>query len=315
MNSKKSNTGAKRTFLKIDSTNAKKKKECPGCKCENFEINTNLPKIVNSKFYEITYDIDIQIMRCNDCGLYFKSHSVDHDVDKVIYASFNINKGKRWAKKIPKRFINELEIVNDCDRVLEIGPGETPVSAYFSKPNFYSSEMDPQHIPNDPSPEKRQFQGLIDKDISEVIDERFDAILAFDLFEHVEDVEKMFENLYTLLRPGGLVVFETGNCQSRPASVLKGNWKYYNIPEHRVFFGKETVLSMSRRNNFTPVKISYTRHKSVRSMTGFIRKSLATLKYLSFKRNLFSNDNNSLFIGPEFPFFKDHMLCILRKQS
>ena len=93
MQAKTSTTGAKRTFLKIDFSNAKKKKECPGCKSNNFEIFTDLPKIVYSKFYEITYDIDIKIMRCKNCSLYFKSHSVDHDVDRALYGSFNKNKG------------------------------------------------------------------------------------------------------------------------------------------------------------------------------------------------------------------------------
>ena len=309
-----SNTKLEKAIIKIDAKNAKKINACPCCKSTNFKVLADLPKFVCSKFYEITYEIDLQLIECNKCSLFFKSHSIDHMVDKTIYRAFNINAGKRWAQKIPKAFLKDLKIINECERVLEIGPGETPASDYFKKPIFFSLEMDQNHILKSSKEKTLQFQGFIDRELDALDGQKFDAVLAFDLFEHVDDVEKMFENLGNLLRPGGKVIFETGNCDSKPANFFKENWKYYNIPEHRVFFCERFIRKLCKSKNFTPIQIKFTPHKSVRSVTGFGKKFLATLKYIFLNRTISSNKKDGLFIGPEFPFFKDHIFCILRKE-
>lgn len=302
-------------FLEIEMPDTKILTSCPCCRSENLEVLENLPKLVKSKFYEIRYKNDLSLMWCKNCYLYFKNFSVDHSVDEAIYASFNINAGKRWAKKIPNKFLDKISTLRKFEKVLEIGPGETPAAAHFPNANFYTLEMDPQHIVDDTKVGHHQFHGQVDKDLKFMEGKQFDAILAFDLFEHVNDVDKMFRNLHELLRPGGLLIFETGNCNSWAAKYFGIRWKYYSIPEHRVFFNEKSVLEICKRYDLTPIKIIFTRHKSLRSLWGLIRKCLATVKHLTFNPGMYFKDRYAILIAPELPVFKDHILCIISKDA
>lgn len=63
----------------------------------------------------------------------------------------------------------------------------------------------------------------------------FDVITAFDLIEHLYDVESFLEQCQLRLRPGGRLVILTGNKSCLSARLTRQHWWYAAYPEHIVF--------------------------------------------------------------------------------
>ena len=300
-------------LIQIGQNKTVEQVKCPGCKLEQIDEVTNLPTTVLSKYYHIQYDVDLKLMECKECGLFFKNYFVNNSLDKEIYRSFNSKSGSRWAKKLPKKFIKAISIIIGLDKVLEVGPGETPISTYFKDLNVISLEMDQQHISSYPTDLTRTtFQGSIDGNLASMKKQKFDAILIFDVFEHVSDVEMMFKNFFNLLNPGGLIVFETGDIRSKSARKKSEKWKYLSIPEHRVFFCSNSISNLCRKYNFEPILIKSVHHKAVTSISGKIKKCLACIKYLNRDRKT-ENNPNTIRMLPDLPISKDHLFGILRR--
>jgi SAM-dependent methyltransferase len=75
--------------------------------------------------------------------------------------------------------------------------------------------------------------------------ERFDAVVAFEVIEHVISPKDFLQSCGDLLLPGGAVVFSTPNY--RKARILKQGWIGYHMSfEHLYFFSDETLARMGR---------------------------------------------------------------------
>ena len=128
----------------------------------------------------------------------------------------------------------------------------------------------------------------------------------------------MFTNLNKLLKSKGKLVIETGDAHSNHAKLQGSNWKYYSIPEHRVFFSEEFLKSIAPKHGFKITHISKVPHKGVRTLSGFVLKFLAYLKWRIFKRstiNKIVTSNDVIFLTPDSPIIKDHIFIELTKEA
>jgi SAM-dependent methyltransferase len=80
---------------------------------------------------------------------------------------------------------------------------------------------------------------------------RFELITAFEVFEHVPDVQELMSQLRSLLSPDGLVLFSTllsdGNIQSKQ----RISW-WYASPRngHISLFSRDSLAILAQRSNF-----------------------------------------------------------------
>jgi SAM-dependent methyltransferase len=86
-----------------------------------------------------------------------------------------------------------------------------------------------------------------------VLDERYDAIVTWDVIEHVEDPGELLRTLATLLRPGGLLVIGTPNADyislrtSKPLGIPE-----LHQPYHRHILSERALLELGRENGLEP---------------------------------------------------------------
>ncbi len=64
----------------------------------------------------------------------------------------------------------------------------------------------------------------------------YDLVLMMDVVEHLEDPLAAFRKVSEVLVPGGYLFALTGNCVSIATRFFKGDWYYFNYPEHVTFF-------------------------------------------------------------------------------
>jgi len=85
----------------------------------------------------------------------------------------------------------------------------------------------------------------------------FDLITMWDVVEHVVDPVALLVKARELLRPGGLLVIETQDIDSRFARTLGPRWHHYKHEEHIYHFTPSTVRTLLARAGFDVVKLTH----------------------------------------------------------
>ncbi len=78
----------------------------------------------------------------------------------------------------------------------------------------------------------------------------FDLITFWDVVEHIPDVVGALQLVRTLLRPGGKLLIETQNVQSRAAKTLGPKWQHYKHAEHIYHFDPKTIADLMAKSGF-----------------------------------------------------------------
>lgn len=157
-------------------------------------------------------------------------------------------------------------------------------------------------------------------DGSEVVwsGEPYDVVMCLDVLEHLYSAQAAFENLRKLVRPGGIVVIETGDVDSLTHERDVLSWWYAKLFEHHMFWSAPSLNFVARRYGFSIESYDRVRHKTwaiagPREITAQVVKMLVHRAspqiYRSFVRRL----GVSFAAQPRSPFAKDHIRVVLKK--
>ncbi len=78
-----------------------------------------------------------------------------------------------------------------------------------------------------------------------------DVVTMFDVIEHMTQPFEEINEVYRILKPGGLVVVNTPNGQSLLARLLKTSWHLVVPPEHLFYFSPQNLSEYLSRHGFT----------------------------------------------------------------
>jgi len=88
-------------------------------------------------------------------------------------------------------------------------------------------------------------------------DGHFDLITMWDVVEHVPDPVSLLVRARELLAPGGLLVIETQDIDSRFAQTLGPKWHHYKHEEHIYHFNPSTVKTLLAQAGFRVDRLSH----------------------------------------------------------
>lgn len=78
----------------------------------------------------------------------------------------------------------------------------------------------------------------------------FDLVTYWDVIEHIPDGVAALAAARELLKPGGKLLIETQNVDSRAAKVLGKRWQHYKHAEHIYHFNARTIADLLGRAGF-----------------------------------------------------------------
>jgi 2-polyprenyl-3-methyl-5-hydroxy-6-metoxy-1,4-benzoquinol methylase len=115
----------------------------------------------------------------------------------------------------------------------------------------------------------------------------FDLITLFDVFEHLHDPEEDLARCHQLLRPGGLLVINTGNTNSFLAKLEGQKWHFFIPPQHLYLYSDINLKQLLKLHGFKVLSIYTTgKHISLRYLWHLMRtinhSRLADLCYRLF---------------------------------
>lgn len=72
----------------------------------------------------------------------------------------------------------------------------------------------------------------------------FDAIVLWDVIEHLWDPKFVTGHLLNYIKPSGYLIFSTPYTDAFTAKLLKTKWAFMTPPEHLSFFNKSSIIQL-----------------------------------------------------------------------
>lgn len=202
-------------------------------------------------------------LECGACGAgYLDPDSVPEDLESLYtHAYFEGGAGHGYGDYLSDRqllernFRERLEwIESHCapGRLLEVGPG---LGVFLHTARARGWQATGVEIAEDCAATASELAGVpvvagdfLDADTA--LEGGFDLICMFDVLEHLRDPAAALRRAHALLRPGGLLVVETGDRASPWARLLGRFWHFIDPPQHLFYFSAAGLEALARRCGF-----------------------------------------------------------------
>jgi 2-polyprenyl-3-methyl-5-hydroxy-6-metoxy-1,4-benzoquinol methylase len=203
---------------------------------------------------------------CNNCSLnlqeitkdfskdhFFKIQQDHYFGDSEIFNSRLMSKIEAEDNKIKLNMIHKY--LGNSSKILEIGPGSGSFAKLIEDLQFNitlveeSSALSKNLV--------RIIKGkVVNKNISEYkTDERYDAVCAFQVIEHVIDLNQHLKDIKTLLKPKGLIFLTTPNADSfehKLPFLLSPNFD----SAHLYVFSRNSLKLLLKKSGFELLEIT-----------------------------------------------------------
>jgi 2-polyprenyl-3-methyl-5-hydroxy-6-metoxy-1,4-benzoquinol methylase len=229
------------------------------------KINNKCPSCNNNEISEKFKVNDNLILRCEFCGLEFiKNYYVTNKYTKEYYFtkkndylgySNYLNMGESLKKEAGFR-LNVIQQYVKKGKLLDIGAGDGTFLTLARKRNFivFSNEMSEYAIELLKTQGYKVYAGKIGKII--LPKKSFDIITAWDVLEHIAQINQAILEIRNALKPGGYFIFTTPSTDSYDATLLRHHWYgYKKAPEHVIYFNNRSIRFILEKHDFDVIEI------------------------------------------------------------
>lgn len=253
---------------------------CPLCKNKNIKslgkISLNAQQEYSGK--KLSTDYTSHLYTCKECHSKFVSPRLSELYARQLYAESPatrwVPENKRELEDIDslffdytpsgfKRFFLE-EIAQDNNRgkkILDAGCFRGKLLDIFKHYNFDTFGLD---LNEDAIKQIGDRHSVLSGDI-ESADKfalKFNIIMAFDVIEHLYDIEKFWKSIFNNLKEKGLCLILTGNPNALGAKVMRNKWWYFQYPEHIIFPSKKYYKSVAGKYGLKSCRFFKVHHRS-----------------------------------------------------
>jgi len=93
------------------------------------------------------------------------------------------------------------------------------------------------------------------RSLSDVVD-HYDVVFAVEVLEHIKDPHSALEAIHRVLKPGGLLLFTTGNLARHRGNIA--TWFYARHPEvHISFFTPDSFGRLAEQHGLRPLPVRF----------------------------------------------------------
>ena len=206
------------------------------------------------------------LLKCRNCGFIRannKYYGIDSSklYDPSYFSGLDYENYALEVTALQKNFKDRLNKIirhKSHGHLLEIGCAFGYFLQIASK-NFRTYGVDLNHqitkLAKRNSPDSQIFTGDLTK--IRFKKEFFDVICMFDTIEHLKNPGAYLTKVYALLKPGGIIVIETGDIGSWLARIQGDKWRLITPPTHLNYFSGVTLDRILVKNKFRIIEKSY----------------------------------------------------------
>jgi 2-polyprenyl-3-methyl-5-hydroxy-6-metoxy-1,4-benzoquinol methylase len=221
---------------------------CDLCKSNE----TNVKYIKNGSVLPVKFNI----VECSSCGLVYVNPRPDSSLTSLIYtneyyagqgcdpyfSAQNIKKSEDANMLIDAILAYFGDDINKPIKLIEAGGGGGLITKIGNSRGLdcLMTDTSEDAILEAKRNQINAIHGELSSKSLDCFQGHVDVIVANEVIEHVYSPKKFLNDVHSLLRPGGLFVFTTGNYLE---TIIRGkNWMYMSIPDaHLYYFTKKTL--------------------------------------------------------------------------
>lgn len=219
--------------------------------------------------HTLLYEVGgVPVLKCDNCGLVFAGASSTpeelvelydtgyyEDAEEVGYAGYSAAEERK--RHHDRTLLAQVEALVSVGKLFEIGCAYGFFLDEARRRGWQVRGVEPsEHAAG----EARERFGL------EVSTETFteltpepasvDAVVMWDVIEHLPNPRATLARAFEWLRPGGIVALSTGDIGSLAARLHGPDWSLMTPPWHQFYFSRRTMRRMLRDVGFEVVKIT-----------------------------------------------------------
>jgi 2-polyprenyl-3-methyl-5-hydroxy-6-metoxy-1,4-benzoquinol methylase len=229
--------------------------------------NCNGKKI--NLFHDKVWSIDNgKVYRCDDCELIFISPMMSKNEENEFYKNYNqhvkdrgvtvnnsIHELHEKSKNTAEERLNIVKKFFSDKKVLEIGSSTGAFLSLLDRCNTNACELATDNLEYS----KQFINGKAYNSIEEVVENDFDIVCMYHVFEHIREPIDFLEKLKPLLNFGGRVIIEVP-CSSDPLLTLYNCKEFKDFvfqPMHPMVYNERSLDYVFRKAGFKNKEIIY----------------------------------------------------------
>ncbi len=216
-----------KTFITKDHNRSIDKLNFTFCYCYNCKCISNLSKVI-------------------DMNIYYKNSLSPFEINDDRYNK--ITKKNKYFLKLIKKFISG-------GRVLELGPGFGYLSKLLNDEKYSITIIEQDIELCNFYKNKLQIYDVKNTDIInfKLDNNKYNAVIAFQVFEHLNNPDKWIKNITNGLNENGFLFLSTPNSNSIQFKIMQNFWPHLDAPRHQVIYSAQSLEKFL--NNYKLVKI------------------------------------------------------------
>ncbi|OGG12605.1 hypothetical protein A3D77_04680 [Candidatus Gottesmanbacteria bacterium RIFCSPHIGHO2_02_FULL_39_11] len=204
-----------------------------------------------------------KLYRCNKCELVFVYPLPNESELNKYYEKFNYSLGfeseNQIRKDSNKTLISLKYLMKTGKKLLDIGCGAGFFLDEARKKGFIveGTDMSNEVIRYARDRLKlKVFRGNFNSiNIDKLKKNRYDAITLIQFIEHITSPHRIIENVYSILKPDGIICIVTPNINGWLYKILKSEYNYLIPPEHVIYYSSKTLSKLLNFHKLKPIKV------------------------------------------------------------
>ena len=213
-------------------------------------------------------DLQLRWHQCRACQYLFIHPPIPEARLLACYAAAPAGHWETDKRIVPLRFYDAkkrlLEKVSPGKRVLDFGCFDGGFLAYLG-PAYEKFGIEPAAEPARIA--EQRGVNVLGPTVAAAIEMAtatalppMDAIVAFDVFEHLNDPVTTLRELRRLLKPGGVILIETGDTDAPAFKRVGIRYGYAALVEHVGLFNRSSIEEAGRQAGLTLVHFERSLH-------------------------------------------------------
>ena len=182
----------------------------------------------------------VLIYLCEKCNVAFIDPSTPRKKTSHIYSFVDYQKRELQFRARYETTVHLIKKFINGNKIVEVGAGFGLLSNMLHTEGFEVSALEPDVKPV-------YLKGLSIQLFKHYLVEhvektktKYDAVILYDVLEHVDFPQETVTLFERLLNKGGIVIIQTPNYQSMMAKIVR-NWSWWMVEDHRYFFSKKSL--------------------------------------------------------------------------
>ena len=230
---------------------------CPLCK------GSNIKKRFTCKDRFATGEM-FDIYECPDCGFvftqgypdekeigkYYESQTyISHSNTKkgVVNRIYHIVRDIMMRRKV--RMIKKLTILNN-GKILDYGAGTGYFAHSMAKAGWDVTAIEKSAAAREVAKKEFGIDLLPEEALSTLKDKEYDVVTLWHVLEHIQELDRFWDELYRIIDDTGIAVIALPNCKSYDARRYKEHWAAYDVPRHLWHFTPSTIMRWGEKHGF-----------------------------------------------------------------